>query len=458
MESGKIFTFYSYKGGTGRTMALANVACILVEREVCERGILLIDWDLEAPGLHRFFEQQKPSQTEKDEFEQQPGLIDFWIDFKEELENKNQGVSQLSREELRQIFQKINLKKYIQPIDLARLGYQKKAANISLMKAGLFDADYPGRVSRFNWEKLFDLSPLVYEAFAEELADLFDYVLIDSRTGITDTSGICTMIMPEKLIVVFVPNQQSLTGISTLVKKALNYRKDSDDLRPLVVFPLPSRIENSEHILQLKWRRGDEEDNITGYQRVFEELLASEYGFNSINLEDYLDNVQVLHKPYFAYGEKIAVIVEGSDDILSMTKSYLNFVDRLLLPSPWDILSDNGTVLEVWINDRKILTKHKGSMLIGRLDPDLNIYPDIDLTPYLMANVLKISRKQAWLTEKNGSWFLQLDENARSPVYMKDIGLLLHNQIYEIGDETRLGFGGKLQSNYLDMTLKITTK
>ena len=29
---GKIVTFYSYKGGTGRSMALANTACMLAQR------------------------------------------------------------------------------------------------------------------------------------------------------------------------------------------------------------------------------------------------------------------------------------------------------------------------------------------------------------------------------------------------------------------------------------------
>jgi hypothetical protein len=38
-------------------------------------------------------------------------------------------------------------------------------------------------------------------------------VLIDSRTGLTDIRGICTMLMPEKLVVVFTPNRQSLTGV-----------------------------------------------------------------------------------------------------------------------------------------------------------------------------------------------------------------------------------------------------
>ena len=51
--SGIITTFYSFKGGVGRSMALSNLACLMA-KEVRE-PILLIDWDLEAPGLHRFF-------------------------------------------------------------------------------------------------------------------------------------------------------------------------------------------------------------------------------------------------------------------------------------------------------------------------------------------------------------------------------------------------------------------
>ncbi len=50
--AGQIITFYSYKGGTGRTMALANVAWILAANG---NRVLVADWDLESPGLHRFF-------------------------------------------------------------------------------------------------------------------------------------------------------------------------------------------------------------------------------------------------------------------------------------------------------------------------------------------------------------------------------------------------------------------
>ena len=48
----RIITFYSYKGGTERSMAIANFAWILAANS---KKVLTIDWDLEAPGLHRFF-------------------------------------------------------------------------------------------------------------------------------------------------------------------------------------------------------------------------------------------------------------------------------------------------------------------------------------------------------------------------------------------------------------------
>src|ERR1051325_7476018 len=71
---GRIITFYSYKGGTGRSMAVANVAWILASNG---KRVLCIDWDLEAPGLHRYFH---PFLDDK-ELCQSRGLIDFFSAF-----------------------------------------------------------------------------------------------------------------------------------------------------------------------------------------------------------------------------------------------------------------------------------------------------------------------------------------------------------------------------------------
>ncbi|MBB4710999.1 hypothetical protein BJ965_000881 [Streptomyces luteogriseus] len=50
-DAGRIITFYSYKGGAGRTMALANTAWILASSG---KSVLVVDWDLDAPGLDGF--------------------------------------------------------------------------------------------------------------------------------------------------------------------------------------------------------------------------------------------------------------------------------------------------------------------------------------------------------------------------------------------------------------------
>src|SRR3954462_14549608 len=71
---GRIITFFSYKGGTGRSMALANVAWLLAS---AGNRVLVIDWDLEAPGLHRYFE---PFLDDKS-LEDSTGIIDFVLEF-----------------------------------------------------------------------------------------------------------------------------------------------------------------------------------------------------------------------------------------------------------------------------------------------------------------------------------------------------------------------------------------
>ncbi len=339
---GKVITFYSYKGGTGRTMALANIACVLAEREVTKKGILVVDWDLEAPGLHRFFSlsrRQPFSSKREKKFESATGLIDLFVTINNNVE-KHQGSSEelQTEEKAKLLIDRINIDKYIQKTEIK---------NISIMKAGNFDDTYAERVNSFEWEELYQKSPWIFRVFAEKLASIYDYVLIDSRTGITDTAGICTMIVPEKLVVVTIPNKQSLTGITSLVKQAVEYRKASDDLRPLMVFPLPSRIDADQPDLRQKWRRGSTRDGIVGYQDEFENLLKEAYSLPVCDLDDYFDEVQIQHVPYYAYGEKIATLYESNEDSLSIVKSYKNFTERLILDTgPWAKVKEQTSIEE----------------------------------------------------------------------------------------------------------------
>src|SRR5713226_8584293 len=71
-----IYTFYSYKGGVGRSMALANVGQWFYELGL---RVVMIDWDLEAPGLENFFYS---SSEELDLVSSQLGLIDMLMAYK----------------------------------------------------------------------------------------------------------------------------------------------------------------------------------------------------------------------------------------------------------------------------------------------------------------------------------------------------------------------------------------
>jgi cellulose biosynthesis protein BcsQ len=323
---GQIVTFYSYKGGTGRTMALANIAYILT-KNMSGKSVLMVDWDLEAPGLHRYVRDLMRGHVPNDQlaakkFDDCPGLIDLFQEIKRLVDSGQAPKSALS------------------DLQLDRFILQTDVPGLHLIKAGRFDAGYSAAVNTFQWEGMHTRAPWVFEALGRRLAERYDYVLIDSRTGLTDTSGICTSILPDTLVIVFTPNRQSLLGALDMAQSAGNYRKDSDDLRPLRILPLPSRIEAAEPSLRERWRFGDIGEDIPGYQPSFENLFSSLYGLPSCDLAAYFTEVQIQHLPRFAYGEEIAARVEPADR-LSLTRSFEHFLKWIVsFGVPWEELSN----------------------------------------------------------------------------------------------------------------------
>ncbi len=340
-KKGKIITFYSYKGGTGRSMSLANIACLLAQKKDNDKGILMIDWDLEAPGLHRFFKNfihlSSENNTKGDEsLDAHPGLIDFFSELDHLLPEAK--TSSLPNVEIINYFNKSEFKNYIIKTELPGL---------FLLKAGRFDENYSRKVNRFQWEAFYNKCPMLIQNFAEYLSQMFSYILIDSRTGITDIGGVCTMLMPEILVAVFTPNKQSLYGALEVIRQATSYRMDSSDLRPLIVYPLASRIEASEPQLRETWRLGDKDAGITGYQTMFEDLFKKIYELEKCDLNEYFNDVQIQHVPRYAYGEDIAVMVERYVDRFSLTASYQSFLNRLLnFSGPWEKYSTSKLISE----------------------------------------------------------------------------------------------------------------
>jgi eukaryotic-like serine/threonine-protein kinase len=187
--AGQVITFYSYKGGAGRSMALVNIACLLSREQFGKNRVLMVDWDLEAPGLHLFFHNRvRLSATNPDQhnelLEQHPGLIDLFQELYQAVKAQHESVaesegSEQTKAEADALVARLDLDTYILKTEDSRL---------DLLKAGCFDADYSVQVNTFGWEQLYNRSPWLFRAFAERLAADYDYVLIDSRTGRTDIS------------------------------------------------------------------------------------------------------------------------------------------------------------------------------------------------------------------------------------------------------------------------------
>ena len=330
-KRGKVITFYSYKGGTGRSMALANTAYLLARRSDVRR-VLAIDWDLEAPGLHHYLSSVSIGGIH----DLGQGVIELFCDIAKKIKDDGRGMT-VSEDRAEELLDAITLNEFIVKTEIEK---------VDLLPVGRIDTDYAERVAKFDWRGLFEAAPSLIRVFAERLAQHYDYVLVDSRTGLNDISGICTALLPDQLVFVFTPNNQSIDGGIDVLEKAANYRRKSDDLRPLVIFPLQSRIEMSEPQLFASWRFGSESpnDQRVGYQQRFESLFTDTYGLPECDLKNYFDEVQIQYVPRYSFGEELAVITEqGQGARLSLSRSYAAFADVLASQkAPWNVKASTG--------------------------------------------------------------------------------------------------------------------
>ncbi len=192
-QTGSIVTFYSYKGGVGRTMALANTAALLAARGF---RVLAVDWDLEAPGLHFYFPEAFPVGVAR------PGVLQLmqsWLNGPQEATGW-------------------------QEFCVPCLG---GGLTLDLMPSGVGVDGYEHAVLSFDWVKFFtgDGGSGFLEALREQWIAKYDFVLIDSRTGLTDASGICTIFFPDTVVLVVSANEQSLRGTEYIVSKVESARQ-----------------------------------------------------------------------------------------------------------------------------------------------------------------------------------------------------------------------------------------
>ena len=276
-KSGRVITFYSYKGGVGRTQALADVAVMLAQ---LGKQVLAIDWDLEAPGLHLYFDPIVKGKAKR------RGLIDLLIDFDDGL------PPETILEETRVL----TIEGTGQRLHFLRAGGGQKHARL---------------VQQLDWDKLYSHGFGQWlERARSLLQEKFDFILIDSRTGISDAGGVCTIQLPEILVILFTPNRQSLDGVSLVAQTAVEGQAQLPvDRAPLSVVPIATRIDNTERKLRLRWEREIE----AAFSPLVEPWTDAPKRTGQL-----LNELAVPYVPYWSYGEELPSLSKDRSDRLSV--------------------------------------------------------------------------------------------------------------------------------------------
>ncbi len=284
----KTITFYSYKGGVGRSLALATIASRLAEfgKRVC-----LLDFDLEAPGLdYKFASYLKEQKIVIDK-----GIVDYVYQF------TNTGSLAASLAEFSYPF--LN---------------SPKSYYTTLIPAGNINSpDYWKKLSSINWYDLLyenstgltfllDLKEKIRKQFSP------DYLLVDSRTGISEMSGITLSLLADEVVIVAANNRENLEGAKKIIRSITNPNNVIVGKIPKVTFvlsrvPFTNEPEDQER----------EQNLITKILREFDNLI---------------DNVNIIHSDRdLELNEQIKIAYEKDEKVAQISLDYLKLFEKLTI-------------------------------------------------------------------------------------------------------------------------------
>lgn len=220
-HSPRIVAFYSYKGGVGRSLALANTGVTLAMRG---HRVLLVDLDLEAPGLHDIHPFRNVNVPAPQ------GLL--------ELLNLYMDSSPQSEPN---VFPKWQLDTYATPVwpNLAAPAATADSAQLTgevwLMSASgrvwpatsqtLANPTYGETLDNFRWADFYEKAGdaawanLLERITAKSNGYGFDFVLLDSRTGLSDPFYIA-LTLASDVVAVSGFNRQNIKGVRDVMRQS----------------------------------------------------------------------------------------------------------------------------------------------------------------------------------------------------------------------------------------------
>lgn len=299
----KIFTFYSFKGGVGRSRALANVAFQLSK---ARKKVLCVDFDLEAPDLIEFFDKWI-SGVEKGKILEKPGILDLFSEYKTYAASKDRFK---------------NIPSWRDCINTINLNSKGDDFNFDYIGPGVQDSEYSVRLSNFDWSAFYSdfLGGRFVDFLKKEFCDNYDYILIDSRTGLADISSICSVHFPDALVAVFTASPKGYSSLNNVVK---SIRKQHEiyyagTSKKLSVIPLLTRVDSAESELYNSW--------VARLGKGFVASCFRDRESRQFSLLENINRTAILYIPWCSYLDDLESERDESEDINSNYYRYSNLI------------------------------------------------------------------------------------------------------------------------------------
>ncbi|MEU6377658.1 hypothetical protein [Streptomyces sp. NPDC046909] len=306
-----IVTFYSYKGGVGRSMALANIADQLARSGV---RVLMVDFDLEAPGLEHFFPIDHARVRGRE------GLLDLLLAFKYAMSVASSAADEGEEDAYR------DLDRYISAVYPPR----PDGGCLDLLPAGLRQTDdqitrYGAELRRFDWQDFYYVwsGELFFEWFRRTCAERYDIVLVDSRTGVTELGGVCAYQLADAVVALCAPNLQNLDGTAWMVRHFLSpqVRAVRGD-RPLEVLVVPARVDQQDPALL--------DDFAERFQQTFEPFMPDALTQAGLTLWE----LQLPYVPAYAFDEQVITDPGRATERRALVRAYDSLRSAIALLAP----------------------------------------------------------------------------------------------------------------------------
>jgi hypothetical protein len=286
-------------------MAIANIAWILAANG---NNVLVADWDLESPGLHRYFGPFLDAAS----FTHRGGVIDLIREF--EWAAKKLATNRESRRPIGWVEQYARVGTYAFSLDWKFAG----GGRIDVLSAGRQNHAYSASIQSLDWDIFYEHlnGGEFLDALRADMKKKYDYTLIDSRPGVSDVAEICTVQLPDDLVVCFTLSEQSMAGAAQMARLVEN-RLGAREIR---VLPVPMRVDAP-----------DSDQARAGRIAAMSRFEGFPSGMDDAGRATYWSEMSIPYKAFYAYEEILATFADEPGAASSLLASYETVTRRLTL-------------------------------------------------------------------------------------------------------------------------------